>query len=58
MKTEFEMKEEYNALLDEVYPEIKIGYSTFTASEILSKCDPIMYNESFLDFKDGLMEME
>ena len=62
MKTEFEkeleMKEAYNALLDEVYPEIKIGYSTFTASEILFNCDPIMYNESFLDFKNGLMEME
>ena len=62
MKTEFEkeleMKESYNALLDECYPAIKIGYSTFTASEILFNCDPIMYNEGFLDFKDGLMEME
>ena len=62
MKTEFEkeleMKEAYNALLDEVYPEIKIGYSTFTASEILFNCDLVMYNEGFLDFKDGLMEME
>ena len=62
MKTEFEkeleMKEAYNALLDEVYPEIKIGYSTFTASEILFNCDPVMYNEGLLDFKDGLMKME
>ena len=58
MKTEFEkeleIKESYNAMLDECYPEIKIGYSTFTASEILFNCDPVMYHQGLLDFEDGM----
>jgi hypothetical protein len=62
MKTQFEKdletKEGYDALLNECYPEIKIGYSTFTASEILFNCDPVMYQQGLLDYEDGLMTME
>ena len=58
MRTDFEkeleLKEAYNAMLDECYPEIKIGYSTFTASEILFNCDPIMWREGLLDYEDSL----
>jgi hypothetical protein len=61
-KTQFEkdleIKEAYDALLNEIYPEVKIGYDTFDASEILFNCDPIMYNEGLLDFENGLLEME
>ena len=52
------MKEGYDALLDECYPSVKIGYSTFTASEILFNCDPVMYQQGLLDYEDGLMNME
>jgi hypothetical protein len=62
MKSDFEkdleIKEGYDALLNECYPEVKIGYSTFTASEILFNCDPVMYHQGLLDYEDGLMTME
>ena len=60
MKTEFEkeleIKEAYDAMLDEVYPDVKIGYSTFTASEILFNCDPVMYHQGLLDYTDSIEE--
>jgi len=62
MKTQFEkdleIKEAWDALLNEVYPDVKIGYSTFTASEILFNCDPVMYEQGLLDYADGLMKVE
>lgn len=51
-------KEAFDALLDECYPEIEIGYLKLKPSEVLFKCDPIAYNESFLDFQDGMMDSE
>ena len=51
-----EIKEAYNQMLDECYPEVKIGYSTFTASDILANCDPIMYEQGLLDYQDSMME--
>ena len=46
-KTQFEkdleIKESFIDLLNDVYPEVKIGYSTFTAAEILECCDPIAF---------------
>lgn len=60
MKTDFEkdleIKESYDAMLDECYPPVKIGYATFTASDILANCDPIMYREGLLDYTDSLEE--
>jgi hypothetical protein len=58
LEKDLEIKEGYDALLNECYPEIKIGYSTFTASEILFNCDPVMYHQGLLDYEYGLMEME
>jgi len=55
MKTDFEkeleIKESFDAMLDEVYPDVKIGYSTFTASEILFNCDPVAYRIGLLNTK-------
>jgi len=60
MKSEFEkdleIKESYNQLLDEIYPDVKIGYSTFTASEILFNCDPIAYRVGLSDYEASLEE--
>jgi hypothetical protein len=58
MKTEFEkeleIKEAYDTFLDECYPDVKIGYSTFTTSEILFNCDPVMYRQGLLDYADSM----
>jgi hypothetical protein len=54
MHEDLDMKDQYDRLLDDMYPEVKIGYSTFTASEILFCCDPIAYKEGFADFLDSM----
>jgi hypothetical protein len=54
MDEDLDIKDQYDQMLDESYPEVKIGYSTFTASEILACCDPVMYREGFLDYLDSL----
>ena len=60
MKSQFEkdleIKEAYDQLLDEIYPDVKIGYSTFTASEILFCCDPIAYRVGLSDYEASLEE--
>ena len=62
MKTDFEkeleIKESFDAMLDEVYPDVKIGYSTFTASEIHFNCDPVAYRIGLFEHEDYLAEME
>ena len=45
-------------MLDEIYPNVKIGYSTFTASEILECCDPIAFSIGLIEHQDYLAEME
>jgi len=42
-------------LLDECHEEIHIGNLTFSASEVLKKCDPIAYNCSINDFVDSFL---
>ena len=44
--------EQYDDMLDEIYPEVKIRYSIFLASEILKNLDPISYNCGIEDFVD------
>lgn len=34
----------YDDILDDCYPEIKIGSLTFSPSQVLQKCDPIAYS--------------
>lgn len=46
-------EEIYCECLDEIYEIIKIGYGTFTASEILKNCDPIMFNTGLYEFVDA-----
>jgi hypothetical protein len=55
---ELEIKESFNQLLDECYPEVSIGYSIFTASEILECCDPIAYRIGLQEHEDYLAEMK
>jgi hypothetical protein len=56
LEKEIELKESFDQLLDETYPDVKIGYSTFTASEILFCCDPIAYRIALSEYEDYLEE--
>ena len=62
MKTQFEkdleIKESFIDLLNDVYPDVKIGYSTFTAAEILECCDPVAFSIGLIEHEDYLAEME
>jgi hypothetical protein len=45
-------------MLDDSYPDVKIGYATYTASEIVFNCDPIAYQVGLSEHEDYLAEME
>ena len=58
--TQFErdltIKESFIDLLNDVYPEVKIGYSTFTPAEILECCDPIAFSIGVIEHEDYMLE--
>ncbi|NBW20371.1 MAG: hypothetical protein EBR82_71630 [Caulobacteraceae bacterium] len=56
--TEDELEEMHDEMLDEVYPEIKIGNLTFYPSQVLANCDPIAYQISVNEYADFLQEQE
>jgi len=62
MKSDFEknleIKESFIDLLNDVYPEVKIGFSTFTPAEILECCDPVAFELGLVEHEDYLAEME
>lgn len=51
-----ERYEMFDELLDEVYPIVKIGYSTFYPSQILKECDPIAYELGAQEYFDSIEE--
>jgi len=53
-----EIKESFIDLLNDVYPTVKIGYSTFTPAEILENCDPVAFAIGLVEHEDYLAEME
>lgn len=50
------IRDNYDDLLDETYPEYKIGYSSFSASQILKECDPIAYKCGIDDSANAELE--
>ncbi len=62
MKSQFELdleiKESFIDLLNDVYPTVKIGYSTFTPAELLECCDPVAFSIGLIEHEDYLAEME
>ena len=58
LEKDIELKESFCQLLDDTYPTYKIGYSTFTASEILECCDPVAFAIGLLEHEDYLKETE
>ena len=58
LEKDIEIKESFCEMLDEIYPNVKIGYSTFTASEILECCDPVAFAIGLVEHQDYLAELE
>lgn len=44
-------EQEYRDLLDEIYPEVKIGYLTFSPSRIVEELDPTAFRCGVADFE-------
>lgn len=57
MKT-YELYEQYDEMLDEVYGEVQIGGYSYYTSNVLKNVDPIAYEEGFNDYVDSLEENE
>jgi hypothetical protein len=58
LEKDLDIKDSFDQALDDMYPDVKIGYSTFTASDILFNCDPIAYQIGLQEHEDYLAEME
>jgi len=43
-------------MLDEIYPEVKMGELTFYPSQILKSCDPVAYRLELTDYLDDLSD--
>ena len=56
MISEEEGMSRYDDMLDECNPGLNVAGSTFYASTILKKCDPIAYRVGFSDYADSLAE--
>ena len=50
--------EQYDDMLNEVYPTFKIGYMEYYASDIWKAVDPIAYELGFQDFVESISEEE
>lgn len=46
----------YDDLLDEDNEEYKIGYLTFSASDVLKNCDPVAYRCGQSDYESSILE--
>ncbi len=58
LEKDLDIKDSFDQALDDMYPDVKIGYLTFTASDILFNCDPIAYQIGLSEHEDYLTEME
>ena len=58
LEKDIEIKESFIDLHNDVYPTVKIGYSTFTPAEILECCDPVAFAIGLVEHEDYLAELE
>lgn len=56
LQSEYSARAQYNDLLDEVYPMVKLGCSEFYPSEVLRRMDPTAYEEGFTEYCDSLAD--
>jgi hypothetical protein len=48
----------YDEMLDECYPEVEIGHSRFSASDVLRTMDPTCYEMGFTEYVDNCADDE
>jgi len=53
-----DLREQFEEMIDEIYPEIKIGTLTFSPSRVLRELDPTAYRIGLYEYEDSLMEDE
>lgn len=54
--SEMDALEQYDQMLDDVYPEVTLGFSSFLPHRILKEMDRIAYDEGFQDFVNTLAD--
>lgn len=54
--TDWELEEQFDDMLDEVYGDVEIAGLMYTTSRALSELDPTAYRCSFLDWINAQME--
>lgn len=54
--TEYDAEVMFDEYLDDAYEPVRLFGSTFYASQILNKCDPIAYDLGLSEFIDNLVE--
>lgn len=54
--SEYDALQEYDQMLDDVYPEVTLGSSSFLPSRVLKEMDRTAYNEGFHDYVNSLAE--
>jgi len=50
-----DIEQRYREMLDECYPEVKIGYLAFSASQIVEECDPTGFRCGAVDYAGSLV---
>jgi hypothetical protein len=50
--------EMFDQCLDDTNPDYKLGYLTFTASQILKELDPVAYEQDLAIYIDSLIDDE
>jgi hypothetical protein len=56
IQSEYDAREQYNDRLNECYPEVVLGYSTFSPSDILRRMDPTCYEIGFTEYCDSMAD--
>ena len=56
--SQYEARQFYDELLDECYPEVVLGYSTFSPSDVLRTMDPTAYEIGFTEYCDNQADDE
>lgn len=56
--THEEMEDRYQEFLDEIYPTVDIGYTTFYPGQIVREMDPTAFGVGVADYVSNLIEDE
>jgi hypothetical protein len=56
--TREELEFQYEELLDEVYPPLRVGNISFSVSRIIKELDPIAYREGYWDYLESIGKEE